>query len=117
MVQRESFLLALVQVCTGEHCSVRRSALTRFSTSPGDIASGSASYVAEAAEKGVYVVVSSKINAGAVVPSSGDTTIAGGFLNPVKARIQLQFAIANGLSADGIRDTFEGVLAKCELYQ
>lgn len=56
------------------------------------------------------MVISTKINVGAVVPSAGSDSIAAGFLNPVKARIQLQYALANGMNMTAIRTSFEGVL-------
>lgn len=45
-------------------------------TGAGDIASGSAPYVANATAAGIHVVVSTKINVGAVVPSGGGDTIS-----------------------------------------
>lgn len=45
-------------------------------TGAGDIASGADAYVANATAAGVHVVVSTKINVGAVVPSGGGDTIS-----------------------------------------
>lgn len=85
-------------------------------TGAGDVAAASAPYLEKAQQRGVPVVVSTKINVGAVVPatSGDDTYIGAGFLNPVKSRIQLQFALASGCSKDQIRENFEGKLSSCE---
>ena len=47
---------------------------------------------------------------GAVVPSS-DFPINAGLLNPVKAKIQLAYALASGYSLDATKTLFEGTLA------
>lgn len=76
----------------------------------GDTSSAADPYIVEAVALGVPVVVSTKVNVGAVVPSEGSDTIAAGFLNPVKARIQLQYALANGMNMNQTRKSFESVL-------
>lgn len=76
----------------------------------GDISAAAEPFVAQAVALGVPVVVSTKINVGAVVPSTGSDSIAAGFLNPVKSRIQLQYALANGMNMNETRKSFEGVL-------
>jgi L-asparaginase len=79
-------------------------------TGAGDESSAADPYIAAAVAAGVPVVVSTKINVGCVVPSKGSDSIAAGFLNPVKSRIQLQFALANGMSMNETRAAFEEVL-------
>lgn len=82
-------------------------------TGAGSIASGVTPYLEEAEQRGVPVVVSTKTNAGAAPPRGSGPTVGSGFLNPVKSRIQLQFAMANNYSMDEIREAFEGKLADC----
>ncbi|KAG7529467.1 hypothetical protein FFLO_05643 [Filobasidium floriforme] len=59
-------------------------------------------------KQGFPIVASTKINEGAV--PAGRDWISAGFLNPVKARIRLQLAIATGLDMNGIRAKFENTL-------
>ena len=80
-------------------------------TGSGDTSSAADPYIANATAAGIPVVVSTKINVGVEVPTKGSDSIGAGLLNPVKARIQLQYALANGLNMTEIRDVFEGVLA------
>jgi len=79
-------------------------------TIPGDESSAADPYISAAVAQGVPVVISTKINVGCVVPSAGSDSIAAGFLNPVKARIQLQYALANGYGMNATRASFEQVL-------
>jgi hypothetical protein len=51
------------------------------------------------------------VNNGAVVPDPGSSLISSGYLNPVKSRMQLQLAIATGMSAEETKQAFEGVLS------
>ncbi|KAK5129215.1 hypothetical protein LTR08_003739 [Meristemomyces frigidus] len=79
-------------------------------TGAGDESLAAEPYIAAAVAQGVPVVISTKINVGCVVPSAGSDTIAAGFLNPVKSRIQLQYALANNYSMNATRASFEQVL-------
>jgi len=54
------------------------------------------------------LVVLSNSNNGASPP--GKDWIASGFLNPVKSRVRLQLALANGLDFASIRGKFENTL-------
>ncbi|GAA6014363.1 hypothetical protein JCM10207_005436 [Rhodosporidiobolus poonsookiae] len=79
-------------------------------TGSGGVASAASAELNNAVAQGFPVVRSTKVNNGVSPPSEGSTTIASGWLNPVKSRRLLQILLALGKSNDEIREVFEGRL-------